>query len=72
LLTSGRLPIGEFPAMRVITFLPQWDFFTWAGIIWVSATLSHYWIDGVIWKLRRPELAQRVGISDQSATAVST
>lgn len=62
LLTSGRLPIGEFPAMRLLTFFPPWDFFSWAGIIWVSATLSHYWIDGVIWKLRKAETAQRVGI----------
>ena len=36
---------------------------TWAGVVWLSFTLSHYWLDGVIWKLRRPELASRVGIA---------
>jgi hypothetical protein len=39
-----------------------WNFFTWVGVVWISLTLSHYWLDGVIWKLRKPELAQRVGI----------
>jgi hypothetical protein len=39
------------------------DFYRWAAVIWVGLTLSHYWIDGVIWKLRRPELAARVGIA---------
>lgn len=47
-----------------LSLVTSWSFYTWAGVIWVSLTLSHYWIDGVIWKLRRPELAQRVGISD--------
>lgn len=46
-----------------LSLVTPWSFYTWAGIIWVSLTLSHYWIDGVIWKLRRPELAQRVGLS---------
>lgn len=43
-------------AVYVLVFalsLVTWSFFTWAGVIWVSLTLSHYWIDGVIWKLRR-------------------
>lgn len=39
-----------------------WDFFTWMAVVWITLTLSHYWLDGVIWKLRRPELARRVGI----------
>ncbi len=46
-----------------LSLVTPWSFYTWAGVIWVSLTLSHYWVDGVIWKLRRPELAQRVGIS---------
>ncbi|MFO0593882.1 MAG: hypothetical protein U0228_01220 [Myxococcaceae bacterium] len=77
-LTSGQLQLGvasaiDVPWLKLFTFLPAWGFFTWAGIVWVSATLSHYWIDGVIWKLRKSELAQRVGIADaQSATSAST
>jgi len=39
-----------------------WNVFTWTGVVWISLTLSHYWLDGVIWKLRKPELAARVGI----------
>ncbi len=39
----------------------RWDFTTWAAVVWISLTLSHYYLDGVIWKLRRPELARRVG-----------
>jgi hypothetical protein len=54
-------------AVYVVIFLlslvTSWSFFVWAGVVWVSLTLSHYWVDGVIWKLRRPELAQRVGLT---------
>ena len=49
--------------------LVAYDLNTWMGVVWVGLTLSHYWIDGVIWKLRRPELASRVGIADAAATA---
>jgi hypothetical protein len=45
-----------------LSLVTPWGFYQWASVIWVSLTLSHYWMDGVIWKLRRPELAQRVGI----------
>jgi hypothetical protein len=68
-LTSGTIEAVQVPALKVLTMLPAWNFYTWAGIIWVSATLSHYWIDGVIWKLRRPELAKRVGLTDAAADA---
>lgn len=69
-LTSGTIEAFQVPQLKVLTVFPAWNFYTWAGIIWVSATLSHYWIDGVIWKLRRPELASRVGI--QSAAAAQS
>ncbi len=39
-----------------------WNVYTWTGVFWISLTLGHYWLDGVIWKLRRPELAARVGL----------
>ncbi len=68
-LTSGTIEAVQVPALKVLTIFPAWNFYTWAGIIWVSATLSHYWIDGVIWKLRRPELAKRVGLTDAAAEA---
>lgn len=43
------------------------DFYRWAAIVWIGLTLSHYWIDGVIWKLRRPDLASRVGLAEPTA-----
>ncbi len=46
-----------------------WDFYRVAGVVWVSLTLSHYWLDGVIWKLRRPELAARVGLDVSASPA---
>ncbi len=54
---------GVYVVIFALSLVTPWSFYTWAGVVWVSLTLSHYWIDGVIWKLRRPELAQRVGIS---------
>lgn len=51
---------GVIFALSLVT---PWGFATWAGIVWVSLTLSHYWIDGVIWKLRRKETAERVGLA---------
>jgi len=58
-----------YGVIDALTLVTPWDFFTWAGIVWISLTLSHYWIDGVIWKLRRPELARRVGIDVASSPA---
>ncbi len=54
---------GVYGVIFMLSLVTPWDFYTWAGVVWVSLTLSHYWVDGVIWKLRRPELAQRVGIA---------
>lgn len=54
---------GVYVVIFALSLITPWSFYQWASVIWVSLTLSHYWIDGVIWKLRRPELAQRVGIA---------
>ncbi len=40
-----------------------WNVYTWGAVVWISLTLSHYWLDGVIWKLSKPEVARRVGIT---------
>jgi hypothetical protein len=32
----------------------------WGSIVWISLTFGHYWLDGVIWKLRKPELQQQL------------
>ncbi|HUB09995.1 MAG TPA: hypothetical protein VMB50_23530 [Myxococcales bacterium] len=31
----------------------SWTIETWGGVTWLSLTFSHYYLDGVIWKLRR-------------------
>ncbi len=36
-----------------------WTLETWTGVTWLSLTFSHYYLDGVIWKLRRdPQVAK--------------
>ena len=30
-----------------------WTLDTWGGVTWLSLTFSHYYLDGIIWKLRR-------------------
>jgi hypothetical protein len=57
---SGYLLIG---AGSFLTRGTAWDAYRWGAVVWISFTLSHYWLDGVIWKLRRPEVAARVGLS---------
>lgn len=62
LLAIAGLVYGTIYAGAFVTRGKSWDAYTWGGVVWTSLTLSHYWLDGVIWKLRRPELASRVGI----------
>jgi hypothetical protein len=57
---SGYLIIG---LGSFLTRGTAWDEYRWASVVWISFTLSHYWLDGVIWKLSRPEIAARVGIT---------
>ena len=60
--TGLVLIFGLSSVAKQLTRDPTWHEYTPAAIVWVSFTLSHYWLDGVIWKLRKPELAARVGI----------
>lgn len=32
-------------------------------LVWMSLTFGHYWIDGVIWKLRKPELQKQLVVA---------
>lgn len=32
----------------------------WGSMVWMSLTFGHYWLDGVIWKLRKPELQKHL------------
>ena len=39
----------------------SWSIEVWGGVVWLSLTFSHYYLDGVIWKLRRDKsVAQRL------------
>lgn len=58
---------GVIYGLSLVTRDAGWNFATWGGVVWITLTLSHYWLDGVIWKLRRPELARRVGIETAPA-----
>jgi hypothetical protein len=41
-----------------------WTIDTWGGVTWLSFTFSHYYLDGVIWKVRRdPALATSLGVT---------
>jgi hypothetical protein len=62
LALAGSGYVLIFLGSRLTGFRGGWDEYTWAAVVWISFTLSHYWLDGVIWKLRKPELARRVGI----------
>jgi hypothetical protein len=68
LLALAGSVYGVIYALALVTKESGWNLATWGGVVWITLTLSHYWLDGVIWKLRRPELARRVGI-DQPAAA---
>jgi len=38
-----------------------WTVETWGGAVWLSMTFSHYYLDGIIWKLRKDkEMAARL------------
>ncbi len=54
---------GVIFALATLSPAGGWDLNTWMGVVWISLTLSHYWLDGVIWKLRKPHVAARVGIA---------
>jgi hypothetical protein len=40
-------------AGALLTRKSAWDVYAWGASVWLSLTFSHYWLDGVIWKLRR-------------------
>jgi hypothetical protein len=37
-------------------------------MVWFSMTLGHYWLDGVIWKLRKPEVRKHLVTTPTAAT----
>ncbi|MBX5481853.1 MAG: hypothetical protein IRZ16_08455 [Myxococcaceae bacterium] len=42
----------------------SWNIYTWGSVVWLSLTFSHYYLDGVIWKISRdPKVAQRLAVA---------
>lgn len=42
----------------------RWDVYLWGSVVWLSFTFSHYYLDGVIWKLSRDrKVAERLAVS---------
>lgn len=42
---------------------------TLGSLVWLSLTFGHYYLDGVIWKLRKPELAKTLGATSSAEPA---
>ena len=41
----------------------SWTAYRWGTVVWLSLTFSHYWLDGVIWKLSRDKrTAERLAV----------
>lgn len=56
-----------FVIIQAGAFLTQgtrWNVYTWGTVVWLSLTFSHYYLDGVIWKLSKdPRTAQRLALT---------
>ena len=53
LLAVAGVVYGGLAGLARLTRGTSWDEGTWGLFIWTSLTFSHYYLDGVIWKLRR-------------------
>jgi hypothetical protein len=51
----------------LVTRGTSWSIEVWGGVVWMSFTFSHYYLDGVIWKLRRDKtVAERLLVANAS------
>ncbi len=63
LLALAGSAYGIIYAAAWLTRGTSWSLYQWGAVVWLSLTFSHYYIDGVIWRLSKsPEVAQRVGL----------
>jgi|SRR5579871_1426397 len=53
LLVIAALAYLSIKGLSRLTVDTTWDLNTWALFVWTSLTFTHYWLDGVIWKLRK-------------------
>ncbi len=65
----GRVPFYFFGLLGIagivyglmnLAALVVLDAETWGTLVWTSLTFGHYYLDGVIWKLRKPELQKQL------------
>ncbi len=40
----------------LLTAGTKWNAYTWGSVVWLSFTFSHYYLDGVIWKVSRDKV----------------
>jgi hypothetical protein len=52
--------VGVFYGFAQLAARFSYNADTWASMVWISLTLGHYYVDGVIWKLRKPELQKQL------------
>lgn len=43
-------------AGALLTSGSGWSVYTWGSVVWLSFTFSHYYLDGVIWKVSRDKV----------------
>ena len=53
LLAFAGVAYGSILILSRVSEGTTWTFGTWSLLVWTSLTFSHYYLDGVIWKLRR-------------------
>lgn len=57
--------VGCFYGLILVLGMFMLDQKTLGSLVWLSLTFGHYYIDGVIWKLRKPELAKTLGATSE-------
>lgn len=51
-------------AGSLLTRGTTWDIYTWGSVVWLSLTFSHYYLDGVIWKLSKDRtVSERLAVT---------
>lgn len=52
---------GAYAVIYAAAWLGGWPVWQVGAVTWTSLTFSHYWVDGLIWKVRRTDLAETLG-----------
>jgi hypothetical protein len=52
--------VGVFYGFATLGAQVKYNADIWASLVWLSLTFGHYYLDGIIWKLRKPELQKQL------------